>query len=159
MLFTTQQQKKKEETICYNYYEYLKKFGFEWENTAIDFKFSIKLPADEKNLIKKMTMSKEVRCKLHNDKSKMWNMDVTNVKRISYTMGYLEQDLHIKNMLNIRGTYKNLSTMRTGEKYRYLRNYSEYVAHRTTDYPNVFYSIFNKTDSFISRVRSNDSFF
>ena len=53
--------KKKEEVVFYNYYEHLKKFSFEWENTAIDLKFSIKLSPDKRKLIKKITMSKEAR--------------------------------------------------------------------------------------------------
>ena len=36
-----------------NYYEHLEKIGFEWENTAIDLKFSLKLSKDEKKFIKK----------------------------------------------------------------------------------------------------------
>ena len=45
--------KKNEEIAFYNYYEHLKKFGFEWENTALDYKFTIKLSKDEKKLRKK----------------------------------------------------------------------------------------------------------
>ena len=45
--------KKTEEIAFYNHYEHLNKFGFEWENTALDYKFTIKLSKDEKKLIKK----------------------------------------------------------------------------------------------------------
>ena len=38
---------KNEDILFYNYYERLQKFGFEWENTAIDFKFSLNLSKDE----------------------------------------------------------------------------------------------------------------
>ena len=46
-LFFTIQTEKNEDILFYNYYERLKKFGFEWENTAIDFKFSLNLSKDE----------------------------------------------------------------------------------------------------------------
>ena len=57
---------------------------FEWENTGTDFKFSLNLSKDEKKLIKKMTMGKEIRLRLHIDKSRIWNMGTKNVKRHSY---------------------------------------------------------------------------
>ena len=40
--------KRNEDILFYNYYKHLKKFGFEWENTAIYFKFSLNLSMDEK---------------------------------------------------------------------------------------------------------------
>ena len=66
------------------------------------FKFTITLSKDEKKLIKRMTMSKSVRCKLFNDECRVWNMDITGVARRSYMVGYMEQELHVLNMLNIR---------------------------------------------------------
>ena len=47
LFFTT--HTKKEGILFYNYYEHLKKFGFELENTAIDFKFWLNLSKNEKN--------------------------------------------------------------------------------------------------------------
>ena len=43
LVFYNTKTEKNEDILFYNYYEHLKKFGFEWENTAIDFKFSLKL--------------------------------------------------------------------------------------------------------------------
>ena len=67
-----------------------KKFGFEWENTAIDFKFSLNLSKDEKKKkIKKMTVCSETRLKLHIDESRIWNMGMRNAKKHSYMMGFI----------------------------------------------------------------------
>ena len=71
-------------------------------------------------------------------------MDITNVARRSYMMGYLNQELHVLNMLNIKGSHRNLAAMSPTEKNQYLWNYSQYV-HRSTDSLDVFYSNFNKT--------------
>ena len=92
-----------------------------------------------------MTMSKHVRCKLFNDECRVWNMDITGVTCHSYMMSYMEQELHILNVLNICRASRNLSAMSSTEKNVYLRNYSQYV-HRSTDELDVFYSRFNKTD-------------
>ena len=99
-----------------------------------------------------MTMSKHVRSKLHNDEARVWNMDLTNVARRSYMMGYLNQELHILNILNIKGSHRNLAAMSPTEKNQYLLNYSQYV-HRSTDSLDFFYSNFNKTHCFISCIR------
>ena len=84
LVFYNKKTKKNEDTLFYNYYEHLKKFGFEWENTAIDFKFLLNLSNDEKRLIKKMTMGREIRLKLHTDESRIWNIGIRNVKKHSY---------------------------------------------------------------------------
>ena len=89
-------------------------------------------------------MSKHVLSKLHNDEARAWNMNLTNVARRSYMMGYLNQELHVLNILNIKGSHRNLAAMSPTEKNQYLQNYSQYV-HRSTDNLDVFYSNFNKT--------------
>ena len=91
-----------------------------------------------------MTMSKLKRCKLFNDECRVWNMDITGVARRSYMIGYMEEELHVLNMLNTRGASRDLAIMSPSEKNIYLRNYSKYV-NRSTDELNVFYSKFNKT--------------
>ena len=65
---------------------------------------------------------------------------------ISNTMGYLEQELHVLNMLNIRGSQRNLGVLSPTEKNQYLRNYSNYI-HKNTLNLNGFYSNYNKTDT------------
>ena len=83
LIFYNTKTEKNEDILLYNYYEHLKKFGLEWENTAIDFKFSLNLSKDEKKLIKQMTMSRETRLKLHIDESGIWNMGMRIVRRHS----------------------------------------------------------------------------
>ena len=79
---------------------------FEWENTAIDFKSSLNLSKDEKKLIKKMTMSRETRLKLRIDESRIWNMDMRNVKRHSYLLSFMWSVLVVKSTLNVSGQKK-----------------------------------------------------
>ena len=52
LVFYNTKTKKNEDIIFYSHYEHLKKFGFEWKNTATDFKFSLNLSKYEKKLIK-----------------------------------------------------------------------------------------------------------
>ena len=99
---------------------------------------------DEIKLIEKITMSKHVLSKLHNDEARAWNMNLTNVARRSYMMGYLNQELHVLNTLNIKSFHRNLAAMSPTEKNQYLWNYSQYL-HRSTDNLDVFYCNFNKT--------------
>lgn len=68
----------------------------------------------------------------------------TNVKRLSYSMGYMVEDFHI-NILNIRGMQKKISSMSPAEKNRYLRDYSRYI--NTTNHANVFHCNYNKPDT------------
>ena len=100
--FFQHNNQKNEEIVFYNYYKHFKKFGFEWENTTIEFKFSIEVSKDEKKLIKKMTMSKNARSRIHVDESRIWNMGKRNVKRLSYPMAYmLESEFNVVSVLNI----------------------------------------------------------
>ena len=57
---------------------------------------------DEKKLIKKMTMSKNARSRIHVDESRISNMGKRNVKRLSYAMAYmLESEFNVVSVLNI----------------------------------------------------------
>ena len=45
---------KKQETVdFYDYFDHLERFGFEWEEVQLHFKYSVKLSDDKKKLIKK----------------------------------------------------------------------------------------------------------
>ena len=45
---------KKQETVdFYDYFDHLERFGFEWEEAQLQFKYSVKLSDDKKKLIKK----------------------------------------------------------------------------------------------------------
>ena len=45
--------KKQEEFEFYNYMLHLKKYGFGWEDTSLEFKYSVRLSTDKKGLITK----------------------------------------------------------------------------------------------------------
>ena len=74
---------------------------------------------------KKMTIGREIRLKLHTDKSRIWNIGMRNVKKHSYMMGFMWYNSTVKSALNITGTEKDLSTMTIFQKSVYLRNYSK----------------------------------
>ena len=86
-----------------------------------------------------MTMSKHKRSELHNDEARAWNINITNGVRRSYMMGYRNQELHVLNILNIKGSLQWAQP----KKNQYLRSYSQFV-HRSTDNLDAFYSNFNK---------------
>ena len=92
-----------------------------------------------------MTMSRETRLKLHIDESRIWNIDMRNVKRHSYLLGFMLSDSIVKSALNVMGTEKDLSTITIFEKYVYLKNYSKEV-HRTNR-DDVFYCYYIKPDT------------
>lgn len=65
---TTQTQ----ETIeFYNYYDHLKRLGFIWEYTPMQFKYEITLSIDVKTLTKKITVSKSISQQISVDKSRI----------------------------------------------------------------------------------------
>ena len=53
---TTQKQ---EEFQFYDSFIHLEKFGFEWQDASIEFKYSVELSTDKKKLIKKLNMGKK----------------------------------------------------------------------------------------------------
>ena len=52
-IFYNTTTKKEEEVEFYNYFLHPEKFGFEWIDNQIEFRYSIELSTDEKKLIKK----------------------------------------------------------------------------------------------------------
>ena len=66
-------------------------------------------------------------------------------------MGYMAEEIHVLNMLNIRGASKNLSSLSPSEKSIFLRQYSGYV-HWTSNELNVFYSRYNKNQVVLSHA-------
>ena len=144
-----------ENIVFYNYYEHLRKFGFEWENDKLDYKYTTKLSKDEKNLIKKMTMSKQVRCKICVGESRIWNMDTTNAKRKSFLTGFLYKEKHLLDYFKITNS-KDLYPLTPAEKCRCIRYYP-LKTHGSTAYKeqDVFYSIFNLGETVMFHVFEN----
>ena len=50
--------KKQEEVEFYNYMLHLEKYGLRWEDTSLQFKYSVRPSTDKKGLIKKISMQK-----------------------------------------------------------------------------------------------------
>ena len=120
--------RQNEEIVFYIYYEHLKKFGFEWENTTTEFKFSIELEYTLTNL-----------------GFGIWAKE-RNVKRLSYTMAYmLESEFNVVSVLNKTDSYKKLSMISPAEKNSSLRIFSK-QAHETNRV-NVFYSNYYRPDN------------
>ena len=64
--------KKQEEVEFYDYFLHLEKFGFEWQDASIEFKYSVELSTDKKKLIKKINMGKKTRKKMFIDESRLY---------------------------------------------------------------------------------------
>ena len=60
---------------------HLEKFGFEWEDTKLEFKYSVKFSNNKKKLIKKMDMGKTTRKKLFLDESRLWSFTANTTDR------------------------------------------------------------------------------
>ena len=71
-----------------------------------------------------MTMNKIARKKLFVDESRIWNIEEPmasapsnmNLKIKCILMRYMWYDIHVGNMLNIKGSSRNLAAMRITEK-------------------------------------------
>ena len=70
----------------------------------------------KKKNYKKMTMGREIRLKLHIDESRIWKVDMENVKRHSFMVGFMWNDSIVRSLLNITGTEKDLSAMTIFQK-------------------------------------------
>ena len=62
---------KQEAIEFYNYYDHLKRLGFIWEYTLMQFKYEITLSIDVKTLTKKITVSKSISQQISVDKSRI----------------------------------------------------------------------------------------
>ena len=75
-------------------------------------------------------MRKVARKKLFIDESRLWNLEepaagvASNIKTKlrSVLLGYMWYDVHVESLLNIRGSSRNLVTMRLTEKITFLEN-------------------------------------
>ena len=53
--------KNKENVEFCNYIQHLEKYGFVWEHSTLEFKYSVEFSKDKNKLIRKMTMGKTIR--------------------------------------------------------------------------------------------------
>ena len=98
-----------------------------------------------------------IRLKLHIDESRIWKVDMENVKRHSFMVGFMWNDSIVRSLLNITGTEKDLSAMTIFQKIIYLRNYSKEV--HKTNRDDVFYCYYNKPDTVLSHYSNTKLFF
>ena len=95
-----------------------------------------------------MTMNKIARKKLFVDESRIWNIEEPmasapsnmNLKIKCILMRYMWYDIHVGNMLNIKGSSRNLAAMRITEKNNFLRQFSRYH-HKNQGAEDNFYSL------------------
>ena len=81
---------KKQETIeFYDYYAHREKFYFTWKNDQLEFEYSVKLSADKKRLIKKISLGKSTRRKLCVDESSMWGINLRSNETKSILFEYI----------------------------------------------------------------------
>ena len=59
---------------------HLEKYGFWWEDTSLEFKYSVSLSTDKKGFMKKLSMGK-TRKKLFLDESRVWSFVVDKMER------------------------------------------------------------------------------
>ena len=74
--FTKRLQKKEEEVEFYNYMLHLENYGFEWEDTSLEFKYSVRFSTSKKGLIKKISMGKTIRKIIFLHESRVWSFAV-----------------------------------------------------------------------------------
>ena len=141
--------KKNEDFLIYDFIGHLEKFGFEWIQTELGLKYEVKIDSsDDKKLQKKLTLSKSSRKKICLDESRIWNMESSwklnesGNKRISYLIGYLENETLLKSMIGITGSSYDFTSMSAEVKCGYLRRLTRHIHYGKPNIKNsdYFYS-------------------
>ena len=107
-------QKKQEEVEFYNYMLHLENYGFEWEDTSLEFKYSVRFSTDKKGLIKKLSMGKTIRKIIFLDESRVWSFAVNKMERKQlrdYLFGYFfhTNAIELYFCINLTNTSKDLT--------------------------------------------------
>ena len=99
-LFLILPPKKNEDFTYYDHVGHLEKFGFQWEKEG--FKYEIKIK--DNKIIKKLTLEKQKRIDFNVDSSRIFNTQPNASNGIiSFSMGYLEDIILLKNFFKISG--------------------------------------------------------
>ena len=56
--------------------EHLEKYGFQWENTSLQFEYEIKLSTDKRKLIKTISMGNGIRKELFLDEQRITSIEL-----------------------------------------------------------------------------------
>ena len=142
--------KKNETFLVYDYIGHFEKFGLEWIQNDLGLKYVVKRDnSDKKKIKKQLTLSQQTRKKICLDESRVWNMENsweltksgTN-GRISYLIGYLENENLMKSMLGIKGSSYDFTTLSAEVKTSYLYRLTKFVHFRkaNTKSNDYFYS-------------------
>ena len=116
---------KSEAISFYDYYTHRQKFGFEWENDKIDFKYRIELTISDKFMKKSTTMGRLARGRLNVDESRIWHMDMANTRRLSDSLGFLYDEKHVLYYFEITDSEsKSLRYLPAKQKLQFLQYYS-----------------------------------
>ena len=115
--------KKYEKFEIYDYLEHFKTYGCEWTNDILKFKYEIKLVLGKiQKKRKKKPLDKTTRKKIYIDESRVWKMSMRWPKnkpfigRISYLMGYLYNENHVKSSLGITGSSFDFTKLTNSRK-------------------------------------------
>ena len=135
MSFYNSTTKKQENAEFYYYIQHFEKYGFVWEHSTLEFKYSVEFFKDKSKLVRKITMGKNTRKKLFVDESRMWNMEQPIDSSIgsllgttrSIFLGYFWLESNAESLLRITGSSKDFRTTSIQEKSYYIREISRYL--------------------------------
>ena len=100
---------------------HLEKYGFRWEDTSLEFKYSVRPSTNKKGLIKKISMQKSKRKKLFLDESRVWSFAVDKMERKQlrdYLFGYFFHTNAVESYfrINLTNMSKDLAGLTNLEK-------------------------------------------
>ena len=134
------QTKKTEKINFYDCYEHLEKFGFDWKDNNLAFKYTVEFSSEK--LIIKMTLRKNTRQKNFIDESRIWNfssekIEAANVR--SYISNYMSDENLIKTFWKISNNNPVIDF--TKEIMVHKDNFTKFVDKRITkSNDNILYS-------------------
>ena len=124
-------------------------------NGKINFKHRIELTGSNKFMKKRMTMGRLARCRLNVDESRIWHMDMANTRRLSFSLGFLQEEKHVLDCFKITNSEsKSLQYLPAKQKLQFLRYYSQ----KTNEYSyefDMFYSFYIKANTVLFHTLRN----
>lgn len=102
-----------------------------------------------------MTVGREARCKLNVDESRIWNMDMTNKKRLSYSVGYLYNEKHMLDFFKITDSKPaSLQYLDPFKKLQFIRYYP-LQTHKHSNKLDIFHSRIFKPNTALLHALDN----
>ena len=115
--------------MVYDYIGHFKKFGLKWKQDTLGLEYSVKIDSsDSKKIQKKITLSSSTRKKICRDQSRIWTMksnwkfndSAKDWSRLSYLIGYLENETMLKSLMGIDGSSFDFTRLSAEVKTSYL---------------------------------------